>query len=272
MFISGIKPGILRTDACLPLRHGGVYRFREHAWHITTPPWWRVSDLITVWHSRLVVILQTAPLGFDSRNQNPEIKSPDYIKILIRWTVTASLVEAFHAAFYSLRPHWLVRVTMVERPASWSHVILPCSLNIRHPSRSEPKIAINGGVPRLFFYSWANQTTYHCNHVSAGNTPREGVPRGFSTPDCFGCMIVSHTRECLGAGVCVYIYWSNLHVDAYILQVYTHEVVMCVDRCCTRSSHVSGYIYLYIRWVCLYIFTYMRTEFTCVGIGLHICT
>jgi len=96
--------------------------------------------------------------------------------------------------------------------------------------------------------------------------------RGFSTPDCFGCMIVSHTRGCLGAGVCVYIYWSNLHVDAYILQVDTHEFVMCVDRCCTRSSHVTGYIYLYIRWVCLYIFTYMRTEFTCVGICLHICT
>ena len=48
--------------------------------------------------------------------------------------------------------------------------------------------------------------------------------RGFSTPDCFGCMIVSHTRGCLGAGVCVYVYWSNSHVYAYILQVDTHEV------------------------------------------------
>ena len=58
----------------------------------------------------------------------------------------------------------------------------------------------------------------------------------------FCCMFVSHTRGCLGAGVCVYIYWSNLHVHAYILQVDAHEVVMCVDRCCTRSSHVSGHI------------------------------
>ena len=80
-------------------------------------------------------------------------------------------------------------------------------------------------------------------------------------------MCVSHTRGCLGAGVCVYICWSNLHVHAYILQVDAHEVVMCVDRCCTRSSHVSGHIYLYTRWVYMYIFTYMRTEFTCVGVG-----
>ena len=80
------------------------------------------------------------------------------------------------------------------------------------------------------------------------------VLRGFSTPDCFGCMFVSHPRGCLGAGVCVYIYWSNLHVYAYILQVDTHEVVMCVDRCCTRNSHVSGYImYIYAGFSCIYL-------------------
>jgi len=28
----------------------------------------------------------------------PEMKSPDFIKILIRWTVTPSLVEVFHSA------------------------------------------------------------------------------------------------------------------------------------------------------------------------------
>jgi len=38
----------------------------------------------------------------------------------------------------------------------------------------------------------------------------------------FSCMFVSHTRGCLGACVCVYMYWSNLHVYVYILQVYTH--------------------------------------------------
>ena len=60
----------------------------------------------------------------------------------------------------------------------------------------------------------------------------------------FCCMFVSHTRGCLGACVCIYIYWSNLHVYVYILQVYTHGVVMCVDRCCTGRSHVSGHIFV----------------------------
>ena len=32
------------------------------------------------------------------------MNSPDTIKILILWTVTPSLVEAFHAAFYSFPP------------------------------------------------------------------------------------------------------------------------------------------------------------------------
>ena len=55
------------------------------------------------------------------------------------------------------------------------------------------------------------------------------------------CMFVSHTRGCLGAGVCVYVYWSNLHVYVYILQVDTHEVVMCVDRMiCTTVLPVSN--------------------------------
>ena len=72
--------------------------------------------------------------------------------------------------------------------------------------------------------------------------------------------------------VFTYIHTEFTSVCVYILQADTHEVVMCVDRCCTRSSHVCGHIYLYTRWVYLYIFTYMRTEFTCVGICLHICT
>jgi len=47
------------------------------------------------------------PRGLDS---NPEVKnleiniSPDSIKILILLTLTPSLVEAFHAAFYSFPP------------------------------------------------------------------------------------------------------------------------------------------------------------------------
>ena len=82
------------------------------------------------------------------------------------------------------------------------------------------------------------------------------------------CMCVSHTRGCLGACVCVYIYWSNLHVYVYMLQVYTHGVDMCVDRCCTAEfTCVWAYMYLYTRRVYMYIFTYMRTEFTCVEIG-----
>jgi len=88
----------------------------------------------------------------------------------------------------------------------------------------------------------------------------------------FCCMFVSHTCGCLGACVCVYIYWSNLLLYVYILHVYTHEVVMCVDRCCTRSSYVSGYICIYIHagstgiylricaqsshvWVYVYVYT-----------------
>jgi len=37
-------------------------------------------DQMTIWRSRLVVILQTAPLGFDSRSHNSEMKFPDYIR------------------------------------------------------------------------------------------------------------------------------------------------------------------------------------------------
>ena len=61
----------------------------------------------------------------------PEIKSPDYMKILIRWTVTPSLVEAFHAALYSL-PHqsyWVAslarRLTGLVQSSSCVHVVLP---------------------------------------------------------------------------------------------------------------------------------------------------
>ena len=75
------------------------------------------------------------------------------------------------AAFSSLCPLQLLWVTMVECASSWSYVVLPCGLTLRHPSRSESEMPINGGLPRLFFYSWASQTTYH-----ATQTPR---PQGF---------------------------------------------------------------------------------------------
>ena len=41
--------------------------------------------------------------------------SPDSIKILILSTVTPSLVEAFHAALYSLYPHQLYWVASLAR-------------------------------------------------------------------------------------------------------------------------------------------------------------
>ena len=71
----------------------------------------------------------------------------------------------------------------------------------------------------------------------------------------FCCMFVSHTRGCLGACVCVHIYELNLHVYVYILQVYTHGVNMCVDRCYTLSSHVSGHIFIHIHagFTCIYL-------------------
>ena len=101
---------------------------------------------------------------------------------------------------------------------------------------------------------------------------------GFFHTRLLCCMVVSHTRGCLGACMCVYIYWSNLHGYVSILQVYTHGVVMCVDRCCTRSSHVSGHIFIYIHagftciyfvythrvHMCGYMFTYMHPRFICV--------
>jgi len=78
---------------------------------------------------------------------------------------------------------------------------------------------------------------------------------GFFHTRLFCYMFVSHTRGCLDACVCAYMYWSKLHVYVYILQVYTHEVVMCVDRCCMRSSHVSGHILIYIHagFTCIYL-------------------
>jgi len=71
----------------------------------------------------------------------------------------------------------------------------------------------------------------------------------------FCCMFVSHPRGCLGACVCVYIYWLNLRMYVHILQVYTHEVMMCVDRCCTRSSHVFEHMFVYIHagFTCIYL-------------------
>ena len=55
--------------------------------------------------------------------------SPDSVKILILWTVTPNLVEAFHAAFYSLCPHqsyWVASVArrltrLVRHLASMAH-------------------------------------------------------------------------------------------------------------------------------------------------------
>ena len=65
-----------------------------------------VLDQMTVWCSRLVLILQTVPLRFDFRGQNPETKiSPDFI-ILVMSSRTSQLRVscAFHAAFYSSSP------------------------------------------------------------------------------------------------------------------------------------------------------------------------
>ena len=69
----------------------------------------------------------------------------------------------------------------------------------------------------------------------------------------FCCMFVSHKRGCLGACVCVYISIGRIYM--YILQEYTHEVVMCVERCCSRSSHVSGHVFISIHagFICVYL-------------------
>ena len=69
--------------------------------------------------------------------------------------------------FSSLRPHWVLWVAIVERLSSWLYVVLPCWLIIRHPSRLEPEMPINGGVLRLFLYSWARPWCLH-----AACTPR----------------------------------------------------------------------------------------------------
>ena len=51
--------------------------------------------------------------------------SPDSIKILILWTVTPRLVEAFHAAFYSFHPplggHHLVGSFILSTASGWFH-------------------------------------------------------------------------------------------------------------------------------------------------------
>ena len=85
------------------------------------------------------------------------------------------------------------------------------------------------------------------------------------------CMCVSHTRGFLGACVCVYIYWSNLHVYVYILQVYTHGVDMCVDRCFTRSSHVSGHIFIHIHagFTCIYLRICAQSSYVWVYIYVY---
>ena len=58
---------------------------------------------------------------------------------------------------------------------------------------------------------------------------------------------------------------ANIHIDlTYVcvyFGVYSHGVHMCL-----------GIYLLCTRRVYMYIFTYMRTEFTCVGIYLRICT
>jgi len=80
------------------------------------------------------------------------------------------------------------------------------------------------------------------------------VLRDFSTPDCF-VVCLGLIRVGVLVRACAYMYWSNLHVYVYILQVYTHGVDMCVDRCYTRSSHVSGHIFIYIHagFTCIYL-------------------
>jgi len=61
---------------------------------------------MTVWRSRLVDMLQTVPLGFDSRSRNPEINiSPDYITVV--------RVEC-HAVGQSSHAHVLAQYSIEE--------------------------------------------------------------------------------------------------------------------------------------------------------------
>jgi len=113
---------------------------------------------------RLVYQRRTRRTGFDSRSQNPEMKiSPDFIIIVMSsWKTQLRVSCAFHVAFYSLCLHRLLWVTVVERPSSWSYVVLPCWLTERHPSHSELELPINGGVPRLFLYSMGSPFILPC--------------------------------------------------------------------------------------------------------------
>jgi len=83
----------------------------------TRPTWHQALDVSLVWW--LASWLRTSRLGFQ---KSGDMNSPDSIKILILWTVTPSLVEAFHAAFYSLYPHQSYWVASLARSRSLSRL------------------------------------------------------------------------------------------------------------------------------------------------------
>jgi len=88
-----------------------------------------VSRLDTYVRGGVVIDTNSRPWnhGFNSREIKPS--DPDYITMLISWTVTPSLVETFHAAFYSLHPHqsyWVASLArrptgLVRRLAALAH-------------------------------------------------------------------------------------------------------------------------------------------------------
>jgi len=120
------------------------------------------SDLMQVWSSRLVLQLTVRCAGFDSRGRNPEIHiSPDSIKILIHWTVTPSLVGAFHAAFYFFPPplggHHLVGSCFLSIALDGSMVYGSTALGWSH--RKGTPLFLHFRTwwgTQAFDYSWAN--------------------------------------------------------------------------------------------------------------------
>jgi len=98
----------------------------EQSWYVRP---WRRERLDTCVRGGVVIDSNSRPWnhGFNSREIKPS--DQDYIKTLISWTVTPSLVETFHAAFYSLHPqqsYWVAslarRLTgLVRRLAALAH-------------------------------------------------------------------------------------------------------------------------------------------------------
>ena len=87
-----------RSELMLRIKHKVVYGVEN-----PLPEALALDVSLVEW---LTTWLRTSRLGFGSRSQKSgDMYSLDSIKILIPWTVTPSLVEAFHAAFYSLYPH-----------------------------------------------------------------------------------------------------------------------------------------------------------------------